>query len=899
MTRSCRRFAAVLIALMLAACGGGGGGGSSPGPGGGTGSAADDPNKSALALAATVPDGVTVDQTTLLGSQRIDRVTIEYTYSVQITNHGSGDLQSVTATVTSSAPTTLVTDADLTFGDLAARATTTSTDTFTIRQDRTAPLSDGNLSITVAGTSPVPPSSAQLIQRALDNGAINDETALVYRVYAMFGDPRLPAQYRGDDSGVIESGALADANERYDLVSPATQDLLRPFLTRPEDAGSWWNGGAGAGAATRAQAQAVRVQPHAGAPSRRFCLINDPDWLYIDTATAKVRVWYNRNEPDDPAVAQFLADEMENVVWPKLIGALQFKEPISDVNYICNGGDGRLDIYLVDLANLGDTIHDAFSPYSSATYILIRRTLINEDLKHALSHEFTHAIHYAYTTSSFQLSYGWFRDAFANWGTDQAYPPTDPAYNPKRERSTLWKNASCHFKSPHVSQDDESGGYCTGSNSLSRNYGSYLLLQFLERTLGTGTVKTILEKTQMVSTGLEAMDTTVSGGFKEQWPKYARALWNQGPVKPQGDSFKSWDDLDDKPVRTQEIDARLQGRPYAETELEDKVANVSSKYYVFNFFDGAQYDPSDPAKPLPPPDAETRSVLFHNTFYDNWKAGQKVSVRVLYKPENGLPWVEDDWTKYEWIGLCRDVKAERLQQLVIIVGSGESTGSNPTVDAAQKPKLMRNNIGCWGYQGTTTTRYNDKQWTQGGYRTVTSHVYFDAHAGPTFTDPTEYLRVPITSGPLFRFVDWQLDESYTEDKGCHHEAHKSGTNGPSSSTFGLTLINYFKPDAIPLQFRFDQVQALGNDERRYFISGGTNVTVAGTVSNCPPDDNGDVPPSAPYETNVAIWLLAPVEPPKMPKVDRDGHLRFSWVTSQPSDSYVQSFTWDLTPLREP
>src|SRR5687768_618260 len=46
------------------------------------------------------------------------------------------------------------------------------------------------------------PSSYELIDQALAAGRINEETAFKYRVFAAFGDERLPAQYRGDDGGV-------------------------------------------------------------------------------------------------------------------------------------------------------------------------------------------------------------------------------------------------------------------------------------------------------------------------------------------------------------------------------------------------------------------------------------------------------------------------------------------------------------------------------------------------------------------------------------------------------------------------------------------------------------------------------------------------------------------------
>ena len=50
-----------------------------------------------------------------------------------------------------------------------------------------------------------PATSYQLIDQALAAKHIDDETAHKYRVFAAFGDSRLPAAYRGHDRGLEES----------------------------------------------------------------------------------------------------------------------------------------------------------------------------------------------------------------------------------------------------------------------------------------------------------------------------------------------------------------------------------------------------------------------------------------------------------------------------------------------------------------------------------------------------------------------------------------------------------------------------------------------------------------------------------------------------------------------
>ena len=88
-----------------------------------------------------------------------------------------------------------------------------------------------------------------------------------------------------------------------------------------------------------------------------------------------------------------------------------------------------------------------------------------------------------------------------------------------------------------------------------------------------------------------------------------------------------------------------------------------------------------------------------NTFYDNWKNGQAVSVHAFFKAE-GQAWDEEEWTDVEWIGFCRDWKLQRLDELVVVVASAEWGGvSSPRVIAAQAPELMRNVVGCWEFKG--------------------------------------------------------------------------------------------------------------------------------------------------------------------------------------------------------
>jgi hypothetical protein len=87
---------------------------------------------------ATAQD-LSVGNYVLISKKRVSRVEYEYTYSADIINNGPLT-PNVTATLTSTSAHTSVVDGSLTFGDVPAGATVTSSDTFVIKQNRLYPF---------------------------------------------------------------------------------------------------------------------------------------------------------------------------------------------------------------------------------------------------------------------------------------------------------------------------------------------------------------------------------------------------------------------------------------------------------------------------------------------------------------------------------------------------------------------------------------------------------------------------------------------------------------------------------------------------------------------------------------------------------------------------------------
>lgn len=720
-------------------------------------------------------------------------------------------------------------------------------------------------------------SSDALIDAALAAGQIDAETALTYKVFAFFVDPRLPAQFAGNGSGGSgEARAFEQLFDTFDSLSPATQATLSPFLRRPSEVGSWRDPAVRTAAAMREHAQA-REKPL----GRPICNGVLSTWNFVDTPTAPVRVWWDNAYPPDGVVANKVAGYVEHDVWPTLINTLTFPRPLSDANGgNCDGGDDRIDVYIVVVADQGQTIPSrlAFRPTSAAVYININPNLNDPQLMHAISHEMGHAINWAYTTQTAQTSYGWFRDAFANWAADQVYSGN----------SALNDMASCHLKSPHLSVDDDTPGYCTGLPKLSRNYGAYLFLQFISKTAGLAKIKEILLALAGHNTALAAIDSVLSGdGLRDWWPRYARKLWNQDPVLANDApaTFNGWDQLanatvnkpvlsPDKPNKTP---AGVNGGIERTETMTNQLQNMSVRYYHYTF---------DPA------DQFTRSIMFHNGFYLNYKSDQAVTVRAFYKVE-GQPWEEEDWTNFEYIGFCRDAKAQRLEELVVMFASGEWQFNSPTVVTNRPPRLMRNVVGCWSFKGTAF-RYENLASSKRGTITASFDATFDTHTGPglpnQLTDEGLGLkRVPIAA-PLFTGGSWRLLEDYAVGD-CRYKIDSGGSNGSITTggqSVGLIVVNNFN-ESLPPDVWQEKQKATGTVATAYVGVGLTTTPVTGSVTG------GDTCGTK-YESLVGPWWIT--SEPARSAIGVDGKMKDSYDVPGLTGGDAIKYTWDLTPMRE-
>ncbi|MFN0064300.1 MAG: hypothetical protein ACKVPX_17465 [Myxococcaceae bacterium] len=467
--------------------------------------------------------------------------------------------------------------------------------------------------------------SFDLIDSAEASGVLSSETALTYKVYALFRDARLPTEFQGDDAGLIEMDALSTPNVRFDSLSQATQDLLAPYLRRPADVGSWLDP-AGPSAT---KPRTVYGPSSSGVPvqMRPTCRGESSGWSSV-SATAPIKIWYTFASPGAQQQAQALAAAFDADIWPELITRQGLPPPLGDAagELGCHGGDGRTDVYLIDMGGKGLSVPIGLNNRRAPVYILLNKGLSIDDLKSSAAHELMHAIQWAHNTAAAQESYGWMRDATATWAIDAVYPSQNLEHN----------YADCYLRSIFLSLESRAPGFCTRYANVPRDYGAYLFFQFMDKVIGRTSVKAALAGMASFTAGLEAVNAALPGGFIAQWPEFVKRAWNQAPVS--ANSFSAWDSMSDKPEVSPagSLQDVVPSGPNIEFGLDLPIPRVAAHYYHFKF-----------------PDVNARAITVLNP---NLAAkGSPISAQV-FRRDSGSIWVWEDWNSS---GTSRPLMAPR------------------------------------------------------------------------------------------------------------------------------------------------------------------------------------------------------------------------------------------------
>lgn len=544
----------------------------------------------------------------------------------------------------------------------------------------------------IAGGS-ILPTSDTLIDQAQARGEIDAETALIYKTFAAFNDPRLPARFRGDDSELFDSPVLVEVDQRFDTLSPQTQALLAPFLLPPSAPGSW-----------------LELQGQSAATAHEKAAPEAITWDQKPAAGDKAWVWWQTRYSGDEALAKTLAGELTSTIWPRLTGVMGRREPLSDKDQSPNGIDGRIDFYLVRLGKDGRNGVERNWPKSCKRrpgYVLINSEKNSVRLQATLAHEFFHLLQDTYEpkyscVSRTDFDLGWMVESTATWAVDYAYPCSQAEHG----------YAPDFLQFPERSLEDQRWG---------EYYGAYLWSFFLSHPKGFtdpchppgginaadgSAIRRAWEATENAMS-VDAFQQAIAGagGFEKQWPEFTLRNWNQDPVT----DYQDWDDLKEHVPNWSEIrvPGQLAGLPEVLVPLEqvDRIEHLSARYYHVTindasvhgvtFYNGLTFKLSrkaiTPLSTYDPYDTSFATLAWTDA-QDATK--KNAAIRAILKIDGS--WQEpEDWTNEPYKTFCRDVPDENVEEMVIIISNSEWEDKLDKLQPEDlPPTLLYSNIPC-------------------------------------------------------------------------------------------------------------------------------------------------------------------------------------------------------------
>ena len=543
---------------------------------------------------------------------------------------------------------------------------------------------------TLVAQSQAPKTSYQLIGDALAAKRINEETAYKYRVFAAFGDSRLPDAYRGNDEGLDASPtSVLDAQRAMKTFSAETQGALKPFFMRPASPGSWLT-------------LSTVKQDTAGAPpgddsssdGSETVASSEPrataDWYTASAVGGRVKVWAQTRYAGDPAKADAIAAAMTSKIWPDLVGLFGW-EPLDDANLEDNGGSPALDIYLVrpdfseragarNLIKYGRSSWRAIAMYAepvhtcgeSTHYILVdsRIPLGGERSKGLLqdvAHEFAHAVTGRKTLLNDNCrEYTWIREATGKWAEHFVYP------NAQSEQDM----ARFFMEDPRMPLDS-----MTQSEEERHHYGAYLFPLYLMVHGRLPAIPKMWEQfgTKTSLAGIDAALAANGKNLEKTFPEFAVDNWNRATAN-------TYDRIDQlktvAEVKPDSLNVSLPGGRTYEKFMFMGMYHLATKYVLFRF------------------DQTVRSVTFENTLTPIPYAGVWGIEKIKGQWNSPVDWT--DSTSKMW---CRDRKAEDIEELVIIFTNKQWANKQLRVDvpSSLQPVVRAYPTGCTGWSGTIVT----------------------------------------------------------------------------------------------------------------------------------------------------------------------------------------------------
>jgi len=540
------------------------------------------------------------------------------------------------------------------------------------------------------------PSSIGLIDAALDNGDIDEETALLYRVYAIYRDERLPEALR-DETGLIDATPiLFEVVDRLDSLSPDIRALVEPFLIPPIYEGSAWG--------EEVSSIAEKGPPLDCAASSAWTSISNQN----------IRVWWHTLRPQDARVAGAVLSALDNPIWQKLTtlaGRTPLKDAAHGVTY--DGCSDHFDVYISSSYKGWAKVNrhqgaNNCEPWPAFMTVNPSGSHIDE-LSFAAAHEFMHAVQLAYQSCLYPTGIKWWTESSAQWAVDHVYPlAIDLTEAPKHFEHVYAES----YYLPTIDQSLYAGGAL-------RWYGAYLWPFYLSKTWGANMIPDIwgaIGTATTLADVLAAMEGELPTGFYGEFPEFMLRVWNQKPIE----DFKNWEmdqSLTSNPSKAEgavEVSAHLDGQLDRQIILSldfsaPGIEPLAAKMIHIKF-----------------DDPDVRSILFSNGFTFDLEEGSPPDLPTIDKTnyakklseeerkgrhvygiaKRGGQWVEEffDLTEVAFASFCQDYKVEAIEELVLIFTNARYKDTQPTQSKGLSPRLFVSNMGCGDWTGQASVK---------------------------------------------------------------------------------------------------------------------------------------------------------------------------------------------------
>jgi hypothetical protein len=606
------------------------------------------------------------------------------------------------------------------------------------------------VTVTVAKTLPeLPKSTTELIDEAVAAGNITSEKGLVYKVFAVFNDSRFPEEYKGN-SGNMDSGTniMREVALKYETMSNEAKAEVYPFLLPAYMKGSWYQLETVSQNSNAFKAKVgnktIASELKGGGNISSTLQVQPTDaeeWKWV--GSDKVKVWYiDDSFKYNEKLANDILSEIQNAIWPGLKN-LMGREPLSDAGLappappdgfgIIPGSydeNGALDIILCEwMARPGAT--HAYQPQGNKplpipSFITINITGTslfgdknNPGIIPVLTHEMMHVWQNTYSRLWDYSNYSWLEEATANWAIDYIYPFIN----------TENKDAFTFLNTTYLPIDDTT----TCRVDFERQYGVYIPFSYWTNSaltpyiwnndyLGPSLIKTIWENVQTMDS-LSAVDWADSSAdrlsqrkdsaiFERFWADALVAAWNRGLT---GYFFEK-DDLLQGALAIRTVKVALGGDPdevYALNKLDPsgkiELPYLSGRYYHFIFTDDNArtvmfYDGLRSELSLSDFDGTTK--YFGLPFWEenNPDPAEGNQWRLIVKINNKWKVWEPPYgySSGEPVIFNRDAKAERIQELVVLLANTSPDASHVTEPVGLAPVLVVSNLPNFGWKGTIT-----------------------------------------------------------------------------------------------------------------------------------------------------------------------------------------------------